>query len=75
MKVWKLSPSTGWVRIRAATETRAREIAERAFANTKVAKTVHASDWAETDWRNPQQVACKFEDEDLSQEEGILGME
>ncbi len=75
MKIWKLTPinSNGYVRIRAKSEARAREIAFDAFGNTKVNKVVHSTDWSSVAWNDPSSVSCVFEDDDdMSNEEGIL---
>jgi hypothetical protein len=78
MKVFKLIPNhakNGWVRIRAISEERAREIAQTAFEDTNVKDTIHTPEWASVPWTNPSQVKCILEEEDLSREEGILGLE
>jgi hypothetical protein len=74
MKIWKLTPtqSTGYVRIRANSETRAREIAMQTFLNTKVHKVMHNPDWSSLSWNDPNVVACQYEDDDISNVEGIL---
>ena len=74
MKTWKLSPinSKGYVRIRAQTEDRAREIAYERFANTNVANVIHTVNWSQVHWQDKNQVLCKPEEDDLSSIEGIL---
>jgi hypothetical protein len=74
MKIWKLTPvqGKGYVRIRADSEIRAREIAYREFANTKVNKMVHTPDWSSLPWKDPNHVTCRYENEDMSGTEGIM---
>lgn len=74
MITWKLTPKNGkgYVRIRAATEDRAREIAHDRFANTNVNKAIHTVSWNELDWKNPNEVICTREEDDMSKTEGIL---
>jgi hypothetical protein len=80
MKVWKLSPTgdssgkNGYIRIRAENETRAREIAEQAFAKSKV-KTMHSAVWSTLDWTDTNLVQCINESEDMSKTEGILDIQ
>lgn len=81
MKVWKLSPKgqhaeakTGYLRIRAHSELRAREIAEETFENSKV-NTMHALNWSILNWFDKNAVECLLEEEDISTTEGILDIE
>lgn len=83
MKIWKLSPMTqqsegnnGYVRIRAKTEERAREIAQDAFANTKVDKVIHNLDWSDVNWHDKNMIQSEYEgDDDVSSIEGILDVQ
>lgn len=84
MKVWKLSPTVqssskpnGFIRIRAVSEQRAREVAENAFeTKTKVKNTIHGVNWSELDWHDKNAVECLLEaDYDISTTEGILDIE
>lgn len=74
MKIWKLSPkdNNGYVRIRANTEARAREIAYEKFAHSNVHHAIHKTDWSKLAWNDQNQVTCELEDEDISDTEGFL---
>lgn len=81
MKVWKLSPKsqnangkTEYIRLRAPTEQRAREMAEAAFAKSKV-KSLHSAVWSTLNWEDPNLVECTNESEDMSGSEGILDIQ
>jgi len=81
MKVWKLSPKgqnetskNGYIRVRAQTEQRAREIARQIFAKSKV-KTMHSVVWSTLDWSDESLVECLNESEDISNSEGILDIQ
>lgn len=81
MKVWKLSPKSenlnngnGYIRIRAENEQRAREIAEKTFAKSKV-KTIHAQAWSTLNWEDKNLVECINESDDMSGTEGILDIQ
>ncbi len=89
MKVWKLTPVSeelnsnvwqgsshkGWVRIRADSESKAREIAWRMFENKNVGTAIHSTDWSTTPWNNPKLVTCELEDDDIASTEGILDIQ
>lgn len=83
MKVWKLSPTqpqqtgnNGYVRIRAETEERAREIAQEAFEDTDVDKVIHNLDWSELNWHDKRVIQSDYEgDDDVSSIEGILDVQ
>ncbi|MBS0285769.1 MAG: hypothetical protein JSR17_00210 [Proteobacteria bacterium] len=74
MKIWKLSPKedNGYVRVRAETEARAREIAYQKFVSSKAHKTIHNKDWSKLAWNDKNQVTCELEDDDISNTEGFL---
>ncbi|MGD9591957.1 MAG: hypothetical protein AB7V32_05510 [Candidatus Berkiella sp.] len=74
MKIWKLTikDNEGYVRIRAKTEDRAREVAYEMFSSSNAHKMVHASDWSKVAWTDKTQVHCELEDEDISNAEGLL---
>ena len=74
MKIWKLTVqnSPGYVRIRAANEPRAREIAYETFAKSKADTMIHPVDWSKVAWHDSNQVNCELEDEDIVEREGIL---
>ncbi len=81
MKVWKLSPKSenpsnknGYIRIRAESEQRAREIAEETFAKSKV-KSIHSAIWSTLDWKDRDLVECINESEDMSKTAGILDIQ
>ncbi|MBS0288537.1 MAG: hypothetical protein JSS07_00700 [Proteobacteria bacterium] len=77
MNIWKLSPkhAKGYVRIRASSEARAREIAHATFAISKADKMIHNVNWSQILWQNQDQVDCELESDDLSNTEGILDIE
>ncbi len=74
MNVWKLTVknSPGYVRIRAATEARAREVAYETFARSKADTTIHPVEWREVSWNDKNQVTCELEEDDIVQSEGVL---
>jgi hypothetical protein len=76
MKIWKLMPihGDGYVRIRAQNESRAREIAADRFEETNVSNVIHTKEWSSLSWQDPNSVKCELEDDDLSNEEGILDL-
>ncbi|MGE3319578.1 MAG: hypothetical protein AB7I18_09815 [Candidatus Berkiella sp.] len=82
MKVWMLSPidkeasgKKGYIRIRAPSEERARQIAELAFEHGKVNKFIHDVNWAELNWTSHSEVKCEYEADDIESVEGILDVE
>ncbi|MCS5712070.1 hypothetical protein [Candidatus Berkiella aquae] len=82
MKVWKLSPKgqitdaePGYVRIRAHSEKRARDIAEETFEHSNTKTMIHKTNWADLDWHDTTAIECLLEEDDLSSTEGILDVE
>ncbi len=77
MRIWKLTPlkatrHKGYVLIRAADEARAREIAANAFE--RVAEDTSPSEWAGFSWKDPNQVECRYDSDDLAGKEGIMSI-
>ncbi|MBN9286824.1 MAG: hypothetical protein BGO43_05280 [Gammaproteobacteria bacterium 39-13] len=74
MKIWKLTPvnGSGYVRIRAPSEMRAREIAFKSFVSKEAHRSTHPTDWQNLSWQDAKQVTCILEEDDISDEEGFL---
>lgn len=79
MRIWKLFPikatkHKGWVLIRAPNETRAREIATSVFEKVGDEDT-RPSEWSDLSWKDPNQVECRYDSDDLAENEGIISIQ
>lgn len=77
MKIWKLVPKItlkhqGYVRIRAETEQRAREIAADLFIMQAKRANVSATEWSSIAWTDSKAVQCECEGDDIMGQEGVM---